>query len=388
MADRKRFLGAGLIALAAGNFAHGSANMSVVGLLNEIAADFQVSVGVAGQLGAAFQLSAAILAPVIAMLAVRWDRRTLLSAALVIVVLAQGAAALAPGFGALFAARMLGGAGTASYVPTSIATSALLVPPHRAGAAVVTTTLGFNLAGIIGVPFGVWLGGLFGWRWTLAFFGAMAVVALIGVRMTVPAKLPHAQLNASDIKRVLADRPIRAVLLFSFSQAAAQAIFYIYIAPLLREAVGAGPSTIALLMGWSGVMGLAGTLLGMRFIDRVGALSVVKLSLAACVAAMVLWPFARGSMPLIMVAMGLWGVGGVLSFSSVQAHLVRSARELAPLAIPCNTTMNFVGGTVGAVIGGVVVTWFGVPALSWSTLFMLAIATVMFRRNAPAAPPA
>lgn len=374
---KERLATAGLIALAAGNFAHGGANMSVGGLLNEIAADLDISIGVAGQLSAAFQVTAAVLAPIVAILAVRVHRRTLLSFALVVVVLAQGMAALAPGLAVLFAARMLGGVGTASYVPTAIGTSALLVPAERAGAAVVATTLGFNLAAIMGVPFGVWLGGLFGWRWTFFVFGLIGLVALVGVRMAVPARLPFAQLNAGAIREVLRSPRIRGLLIVSLIQATAQGSFYVYIAPQLREALGAGPAMIGTLLGWIGVTGLVASLLGMRFIDRVGALRLVQGALVACLFAMLLWPLVHSSLALALLVLAAWGAGSMLMFTGVQVHLVRIDPRLSALSVPCNTTMNFAGGSAGAILGGVAVTWVGIGAISWLAFALFVPALVL-----------
>jgi predicted MFS family arabinose efflux permease len=168
-------------------------------------------------------------------------------------------------------------------------------------------------------------------------------------------------------------RAIRAVLGFSLIQATAQAIFIVYIAPQLQAALGAGPSHIALLLAWTGAVGFIGTFIGMRFIDRVGALRMGRVSLACCSVSMLLWPLAHW-LPVALFALALWGISSGLVFTTVQAHLVKMDMRLAPLSVPFNTTMNFAGGTAGAVLGGVLVSYVGSAALSWGALALFAIA--------------
>ena len=64
-----------LIALIAGNFFVATSFMSVGGLLNEIAASLHISIEKAGLLIAAFGISAAICAPVLATVGSHIDRR-------------------------------------------------------------------------------------------------------------------------------------------------------------------------------------------------------------------------------------------------------------------------------------------------------------------------
>ncbi|MDN5860582.1 MAG: MFS transporter, partial [Pseudonocardia sp.] len=83
------------ILLAAGAFAVGTSAYVVAGVLPEISAEMGVSVGAAGQLATVFALAYAIGAPIVATLASRWDRRTLLVVALLAAAAGNALTALA-----------------------------------------------------------------------------------------------------------------------------------------------------------------------------------------------------------------------------------------------------------------------------------------------------
>src|SRR3569623_1365377 len=84
-----------LLVLALGMFAMGTENFVVAGILPSVASSLGTSVSLAGQMGAVYALSFAIMAPVMAALAASWPRKLLLVAALAIFVLGNAISALA-----------------------------------------------------------------------------------------------------------------------------------------------------------------------------------------------------------------------------------------------------------------------------------------------------
>ncbi len=84
----------------------------------------------------AYNLSFAVLLLTAAALGDRFGRRRLFAAGLVLFTLASVACALAPGIGALIAARAVQGAGAALVTPLSLAIVSAAFPPERRGAAI------------------------------------------------------------------------------------------------------------------------------------------------------------------------------------------------------------------------------------------------------------
>ena len=103
--------------LAAGAFAVGTSAYIVTGVLPAVSAELGVSVAAAGQLSTAFALAYAVGAPVLATVLGRWERRSLLVAALGTAALGNALSAVAPTYPLLVAARVLTALGAAAYTP-------------------------------------------------------------------------------------------------------------------------------------------------------------------------------------------------------------------------------------------------------------------------------
>src|SRR6516225_2726287 len=132
-----------ILALAVGGFAIGTGEFVIMGLLPEVARDIGVSIPRAGHVISAYAMGVVVGAPVLAVLAAGWGRRTLLMALMAVFALGNLASA---------------------------------APPGRRARAVGLVMLGLTGATLVGVPIAAWLGQLFGWRAAFVFVGAIALV--------------------------------------------------------------------------------------------------------------------------------------------------------------------------------------------------------------------
>jgi MFS family permease len=126
-------------------------------------------------------------------LADRYGGRQTLTAGLILFAAASAAAPLAPGLGALLAARFAQGAGAALIAPAAMAIHRALFPSPLAygramatwgGLSVIGATAGNLLSGVISA--------LSSWRWTFAVPLVVAVAALVLAPRLFPATPPSA----------------------------------------------------------------------------------------------------------------------------------------------------------------------------------------------------
>src|SRR5919112_1444054 len=89
-------------------FAQGTSELMLAGLLPELAGDLEVSIPQAGLLISAFAVGMLVGAPVLAVVTLRWPRRTTLLVFLAIFALSHVAGALTPNYGVLLATRIVG----------------------------------------------------------------------------------------------------------------------------------------------------------------------------------------------------------------------------------------------------------------------------------------
>src|SRR3569833_4544018 len=162
--------------LMLGNIVIGLSVLGPAGMLNELADGLHVGIRDAGLLVTWGAVVLCIGSPQMAWLATRMDRRLLLVGTLLVVAVAQGASALAPGYGGVLALRLGMLASAAIYTPQAAATVALIVPEARRPSAIAFVFLGWLLVVVGGLLFFVFLVSFFGWRAGFIMLGAAAGV--------------------------------------------------------------------------------------------------------------------------------------------------------------------------------------------------------------------
>jgi predicted MFS family arabinose efflux permease len=165
--------------------------MMIMPLGPDFAAALDIPTSHIGVLGGAYTLAAAVSGIVGSRVLDRFDRRTALVLAMVGLTVGTAAGGFAIGLWTLLAARLFAGAfgGPATAVALAIIGDA--VPPDRRGKAIGGVMAAFSLASIIGVPAGLEVARLFGWR--APFFGvaALGVLLVFAVVRILPAMRNH-----------------------------------------------------------------------------------------------------------------------------------------------------------------------------------------------------
>ena len=357
-----------VLALAVGNFVTACSAFVVVGLLNEIAADMQVSVAVAGLLSAAFAATSAVLAPIVGILGSHVSRRTVLVSAIGINALGSLGSALAPTFGVLMGFRMLLGGSIGAYIPAAVTTAGMIAPADQRGRAIFMITMGASIAQVFGVPLGVWFGGFAGWRTTLMVFSLIGAVVCLTQWRAIPDHLRAVPFNMQSWGELRRNRPILITLLVSAMQSSGSMMSLTYLAPQLRDSLQATPNTISLILGIFGFAGVVGSFVGIRNLDRVGPHRISILALSMMAANFALWQFAHGSFVVTVLAMSLWGAGFIMIGTAQQTRLVMISPKLAPVSVAFNTSCVFGGSALGATLGSATIAFAGLAALTWVSL--------------------
>jgi predicted MFS family arabinose efflux permease len=334
-----------------GNVVIGMGVMVVAGLLNEIRSSLSVSISTAGHLISASALLVCLGAPLLAMLVARWDRRRLLVGSLVWFALFHGLAALAPGFDSLLGARVLAMLSAAVFTPQAAACIGLLVPEQQRGRGITFVFLGWSVASVLGTPLGAWIGGTFGWRWTMGLMAVLAIVAALWLQMRMPARVVPAPLSASAWRQALLSPTLMLTLSITVVSAAGQFIFFSYMAPYVAERFGQGAAALSSLLLVYGLCGFVGNAAVSRWIDRIGPARAMAWALGGIAIGMGLVGLA-GSFSMMVLAIVPWGLGVFASNSSQQARLVQLSPMLAPASIALNTSAMYAGQAIGAGSGG------------------------------------
>src|ERR1700760_2506120 len=151
-------------ALAVGGFAIGTTEFATMSLLPYFANDLSISAPTAGHVISAYALGVVLGAPLIAVLAARVARRTLLIGLMLVFALANGLTGLVPSYHWMLLLRFVSGLPHGAYFGVAMLVAASLVPEDKRAQAAARVLMGLTVATIIGVPCANWLGQAVGWR--------------------------------------------------------------------------------------------------------------------------------------------------------------------------------------------------------------------------------
>ena len=350
-----------------GNFVIGTGVMVVPGTLDEIGRDLAVSIAAAGQLISAGALLMCVSAPLLASVVAGWDRRLLLAGAMLWYALLHLACALAPGFSALLALRVIALVPPAVFTPQAAASLGLLVPAHLRGRAITFIFLGWSLASVLGMPLGALVGGTLGWRAAMLMVAALALASAAWVWRALPSGVKPPALSFAAWQETLRSRPLMTAVAVTVLSAAGQFVLFSYMAPYFRQKLALVPGELSLLFLCFGAFGLLGNVLMARHIDRIGAGRAVMAGLALMAATLLLFPLGS-SLWLAMLVNVPWALGCFSSNSAQQARLVGMAPALASASVALNSSAMYAGQAIGAASGGWLIARGGMDWLHWAGL--------------------
>jgi len=346
---------ASLLALCFGNFIIGTGTLIVPGMLPQLAEGLGVSLSHAGLLITAFAATVCIGAPLLAGTTSRIDRRALLASMQLLFFAGHGIAALLSSFAPMMVTRMATSVGAALFTAQAAATAALLVPAEKRGRAIAFVFLGWSVASVAGMPIGAYVAATLGWRAGFALVSAAALLGAILVWLAVPRGLRVQPVDRAMWRTIFASPAIVANVGVTALFAAAGFSVLSYFVPAAHAFLGASPELVSLLLAGFGVAGVAGNVLAVRYMDRLGPPRVVLFALVSALAAHLLWPWTQGQTGLMAVVLLGWGLGVFASNSAQQARAVALAPAAAPVSVALNSSAIYLGQAIGPAAGGLLI---------------------------------
>lgn len=361
-----------ILILTLATFAIGTGTFVVTGILSGVSEEFSVSVESAGHLVTVFAVAYAVGSPVLVTLTEKVPRRWLIVAALVLFAVANGAAAIAPSFGLLLAARVAAALGAAVLTPVAGAVAADLAAPEKQGRALSLVIGGMTVAWVVGIPLGTLVGDEFGWRASFVMVGALAAVAAVAVAAVLPDVDNPPVAGLRSMFALAGRAAILAVLGITSLGVAAGFVVLTYVRPLLEGLTGFGGGGIGALLLVFGVASIAGNSLGGYWADRRGyrggvggilvvlALSLLSFSLLTVADA------GSGTAVLgAVAALITWSVAGFAIIPLQQYRLIRTVPESRNTVLSLNASAIYLGQGVGSALGSIALGYGSIAALGW-----------------------
>ena len=339
-------------ALMLGNIVTGCSVLAPAAMLVELSSGLDVSIRTAGLLITFGAIMLCIGSPVTAWLTSRIERRTLLTATLAVLALANFASALAPDYTSLLITRLVMLAVGALYTPQAAGTAGLIVPEQKRGSTIAYIFLGWSLAAAVGLPLITFIASRYGWRVAYGSIGLMGCVSFLLLASRLPRGLMGAPVGLKTWAAIGRNRLIVLLLSITTLQMSGQFVVFTFMGPLLARLTGAGPDAIGLVFAVYGVCGVIGTAIGTRIVDSWGAWKTSLLFTSVLLAGLAGWALSAGIYPLMAVSVAIWGLGFASANSMQQVRLVEAAPSLASASVSLNTSVLYIGQAVGSAIGG------------------------------------
>ncbi|WP_327564683.1 MFS transporter [Actinophytocola sp.] len=342
-----------LATLFLGMFVLGTAELIVVGVLDLIAGDLRVSIPAAGTLVTAAALGLAFGGPILTVLTLRLNKRTILIGALVLFILGNLVPVLTDSYGWFLTARIITGALQGLFIATGFVTGISVVPPEKMGRAISAVFSGVAVSAALGVPLSTLIGQALGWRGAFVAIIILSVVVLLATIAFAPSVAPAGGSAGNQAKYAFAPR-VLAVLALNFAVFASLYAALTYIVPFLQDVTGISGAAISIFLLVYGVSTVIGSGAGGRFADKNAKATLIVATFGTAAALLVLY---LGGTVAFLVAIGIlaWGLFAMGMVPSLQYRVITLAGPGGAVAQSLPASAANIGIAFGSFIGGVAI---------------------------------
>ncbi|RVH60102.1 MFS transporter [Sinorhizobium meliloti] len=349
-----------------------------VSLLSPIASDLGITEGLAGQAISISGIFAVVTSLLVAGLTRRIDRRIVITALTVLLIVSGIAVTFAPNFAFLMVGRALLGVAIGGFWSMSTAIVMRLVSSDMVPKALAMLNAGNAIAATVAAPLGSFLGAYLGWRGAFFLVVPLGLLALAWQWISLPP-LPPRNRNRPNVLALLGRRPVAlgmASIMFLFM---GQFALFTYLRPFLENVTRLDIPALSLMLLIMGLSGVAGTWCVSRLLHArlFSVLVIIPLVMAGIAIGLI--AFGAMTIPgsLLLVGWGFFGTAAPVGWGTWLSRMLPDDAEaggglqvaVIQLAITAGAA---IGGTLFDLIGWWAAFAFGAALLLGSSLLAIA----------------
>lgn len=341
-----------LVPLALGGLGIGTTEFVMMGLLPDIAKDFNISIPVAGHLISAYATGVVIGAPLLVAIGGNFPPKKILLFLMGIFTLFNGLSAISPGNSTLLLMRLLSGLPHGAFFGVGSVVASRLADQGKEAKAISMMFAGLTLANLLIVPLGTFVGHHYSWRYTFGIVTLIGIVTIIFLQLWLPA-LPVKRSGDFKSEMGVFKRWEPWLILLTTAIGTGGLFAWIsYIAPLMTDISHFSPNTVSSIMVLAGLGMVVGNIAGGRMADRMEPVKACIILLISMTIVLVCIFFFSGIQVLSLCFTFLAAALSIALATPIQILMIRTASEGELIGAAATQAAFNVGNALGALFGG------------------------------------
>ncbi|HTI94596.1 MAG TPA: MFS transporter [Puia sp.] len=341
-----------LVPLALGGLGIGTTEFVMMGLLPDIARDFQISIPVAGHLISAYAAGVVIGAPLLVAISGNFGPKKILLALMGIFTLFNGLSIIAPGNSSLLVIRLLAGLPHGAFFGVGSVVASRLADKGKEARAISMMFAGLTLANLLIVPLGTYVGHHYSWRYTFAIVTLIGVITLIFLQLWMPV-IPISRSGnfKSELGVFRRWEPWLIILMTAIGTGGLFA-WISYIAPLMTDVSHFSANTVSYIMILAGLGMVVGNIIGGKLADKMEPVKACTILLVSMAMVLVLIFFFSSYQVLSLCFTFIAAALSIALATPIQMLMIRTATEGELIGAAATQAAFNIGNALGALFGG------------------------------------
>ncbi|WP_026464410.1 MFS transporter [Adhaeribacter aquaticus] len=341
-----------LLPLALGGLGIGTTEFVMMGLLPDIASDFNISIPTAGYMISAYALGVVIGAPLLVAASSRMAPKNILIGLMLMFTVFNVLSAFAPSHTTLFLARLFAGLPHGAFFGVGSVVASRLADKGKEAQAISKMFAGLTIANLLTVPLGTYIGHHYSWRYTFGSIGLIGLLTLAALYFLLPA-LPKTN-NGSIKSELKVFARLEPWLIFLITAIGTGGLFcwISYIAPLMIKVSNFDPATVPYIMMVAGLGMVVGNFVGGKLADHLKPLNACVVLLIAMAVTLVLIYFVSSNQNLSLIMTFIAGSCALAIAAPIQILMIQMTKGAEMLGASVTQAGFNIGNALGAFLGG------------------------------------
>lgn len=321
-----------------------------IGILNQISHEFIITPSLAGLMITMPSVVAAFSAILIPFLFKNIDRKKIFTFFTTMMFLSNICVYISHDFYNILLGRLILGVAIGGFATLAITSCSLFTPNKKNIAKAISIVMaGMTLATVVGLPLGIWLSGLFNWRFIFLVISIFSLIILLIQLIFLPNTKPKYTIKLRNLMVLLLDKQTQKHIIISLFIYLSHFISYSYVSVLLKEKYHLNIKEIGFILCVFGISNITGNFISSKS-KKENIYSYLLFSFFVFCLSFFIILFLN--LNLLIIGCILWGLSFGIFSTATNIYLLYYAPETSENGMPFFISMIQLTITFGSLIGG------------------------------------